>query len=559
MATFEAHLKLFKTQLSQQDQEVEAKVRVAREKRDRCEDVLPMEFNFVARTLRGLKAKIVMCVEAGNEYLQNQFLALSIKKAMKLVDLLQDKLNGFRTEKGVAKIASETTVSALRAIAVRFRVESSECAPRKGMPKNRFEYILGVDDAFGEEASYLWRMEDQPLPKVEELRRALSQTNALAPAQAVEIGAEKYAERIFDFVADKCSHLLNHSAVSVLAANRKKALAEGRPDPIPGLMQRSLEKSTLLLPLDLEKLQGQSSSIRDILIIGVGEVDDEPKRRAQKIEENHKLLRDYLPEVEREHTTIAHTEDAYRITITRYKAIFPLGVIRGIEDLRRAYHEHVLPPSHIDREQLFDITDPLPEEPAHVAALKVVSLALMKCFAVEGQDGKPVYVLEHVKLNAGGSYFKPAPELDRICLQSYDDRDKLPGKQGKFYSLVEELSKDYFERMRDGIAAELARRAQASDFLPKFLAEAEEREREFLAIVKGASQGLKDKVMRGPRDFGGPSIKSFNKMITGNYYRREARFFGAIVKNQEFLSAKMKKEGKNLIEILLSTDESFGI
>lgn len=548
LAAFAASFKSFKDKLVQASQTCAEESDRAREQKERAEAHLPAENSFVGR-VRGFKGKARAFVQASNDHLLATCSADAVSQAMELIDELVTTLQNYGKEKGLAQQASESLADQLLALARAYRLEAAECRPGRNMARKRFDYILGVDDTGGDDDPYFWHAENDSLPKADALLREIASNSDLKPALLATLAPDQYADRLFKFVGEKCQTILTYSAMAVLAANKEKALKKGEPDPTYGLIQRALGRSTLLLPLRQEELVLEPQSIRDIMVIGIGSAETDGKQRARAVEENKKILRESLPEDVREYTNIAHTEEPYCITVTRYKAIFPLHAIQGMEELRRAYDESVLPPSHIDRRSLFNLDDPLPQENTHHLALKLLTLSMMKCFGI----------IEHRKERSGGSYFKPAKELDAVCLDSYDDRNKLPGKPGKFYALVDEISRRHFDDLRAGIENEIRRRAAVPGFLPVFFAEAKDRETEFRARVENVATGLRKEVILLPGEHGDREVKGlFNKTVTGRYYRRQADFLREIERKHDYIEERIKK-GDQLIDILLDRDAGFKI
>jgi len=265
-------------------------------------------------------------------------------------------------------------------------------------------------------------------------------------------------------------------------------LEKRKKGTIVDILTQAMRNSSLLLPIDDDKLAAKQNLLAEFTVIG-GENGDELKA----------LLNDRIPASPHVQNLWASTGDKYRITICNYFAAVPLHLLKDIRETRSAYLERLYPPAHTNVEFLFELPDVLPESFVENRTLRLLSLAMLEAAGL----------IIRKKQRDGTKFYKMDPKvMGREVIVGEEDL-KLPGKPGKFYSLYEEVCKD--ETLQEKLEQALIELNQEHGFYEKLLEDMEKTYNEF-----------KDKL----------EAKNFTKTITGNLYYQQAAFYREMLKNK---------------------------
>lgn len=412
-----------------------------------------------------------------------------------------------------------------------------------------FEYYLGIGkDDKGEPAYEPWTHSAAPTPEA-----LLERLRTLRPVlQDAETGknvafadAGSFREWPVESVVRAILGFVSKEMESILKCSVQKALGlreEMEPGAYSHIVGLALSNTRTLLPLKSHQHAVHAKLIRDFCVYGMGFIE------ADQAERERKELESRLPSSSPLQHMAATTQNPYRISFTRFFGIFPAFNIAGIEEMRALYNDRVRPPSHIDRNMLFCLEDLLAPDAEENRALKLLTLAMLDCFEL----------IKHKPRQAGGGkYFEPDASLLHACLPSWDIEQRLPGTPGKFYSLADEIVR--YPKLLDAIQAALVERIGQPEIWKSFFASVEMRMNDFDRIVdnvrNGVDQEFADVGARGEAR----SIKTvFNKINTGNLYRRQADFLRVIVQRRANLEAICPR-GKDLVPLLLEHGKGFTI
>ncbi len=539
LATFIATLAEFANTLTRMTAIAHTVQTDAESRKHAARDRFPAQSTMLGRMTGRMRACARTFVDAANVLIDAELTVKALQQTVDLFAALRKNLEELVAEHGQTQTKEQRLASTLEAIANGLAAESMTHMPTRGSTRRRFEFVLGVDDLSEGENPYFWFLAEHPVPTADQLWSQAKLDEQLGVAAARTLVPHDYVARLQNFVADKCRSILSQSVIEVIKQNQEKARKENKDNPTPGLFKRALSRSTLLLPLRNEVIGlNRERSIKEFVIAGIGQPVNKEIAMVTQAENDQDFFEKALPDHEKEKVKVTFTSDPYQISFTRYLAIFPLHAVGGMADLRHAYNERVLPPSHIDRKDIFKLVDPLPEDEAHQGALKLLALSLMDCFGL----------IRHIHKEEGGSYFLPAESLWPSCQDRYDIEDKMPGTPGKFYSLVEQLSMPHWEPLRRAMRAELTRLAGAAELPACFFDEAKMLGARFQAQAESSAKGLADANAELP----------FNKMVTGRYYRREADFFNHLARHRPAIE-KQLTSGRNLMDILFDRREGFAI
>jgi hypothetical protein len=378
----------------------------------------------------------------------------------------------------------------------RAALRSAELRQRKSL----FEVYVGDQGPNGEDVT--WHYVGAPPPKAAEIFPEFWQ--GLGSESLAELGqkSRQTVRQLFlGFAQKKCSPVKDVAVMDIM-----RTLQERNPEEVREVVETALENATLLLPLDHSQQSGRDQYLRKFTVIGASPLSSDDKAK--------NFLSQFLPSHEETKNLWAETGDIHRINFCVYFAVFPLYNIAYLADVRDAYLERVLPPSHSDRNFAFVLQDPIPEHPAQEKVLRLLTLAMLDA----------VHLIHHERMRPGKSRFRFDPWV-RTEVKGLEEEDlELPGA-GKFYLLLPAIAKD--DARIDTIEALLRKRAMDPAISTQVLRESIRHQKDkFEGRIRGARAGLQK-----------PVADSFSHMISGRLYQRQVDFLRAILKDDTLQSA----------------------
>lgn len=348
--------------------------------------------------------------------------------------------------------------------------------------KSLFEIYVGVITE--DEKDVIYVREEKPLPSASTDFGEFLKANKITDRNSLnELNAKRLDAMFMEYSRQRLKPATDVSVLEVLEELEKK-----KEGTITGIMQQAMRNSSLLLPIDNDKLAGKENLLAEFTVIG-----------GQNREALANLLKDVIPKNPQVQNLWASTGDKHRITICNYFAVVPLHLLKDIREIRSSYLERIYPPAHTDVNFEFKLKDVLPESYIEVHTLKLLSLAILDSVGlikrVQRRDGSKFYCLD-------------AQVIGRENFVDEEDL-QLPGKPGKFYSLYEEVCKD--TTLQDKLEQTLLTLDRQNQFHELLMESMKSRLEEFRANI---------------------NTKEFHKMITGNIYYQQAAFYRDMLKNK---------------------------
>lgn len=542
---FRAHLEFCIRKLNELAKEANEAEKDLNAEIERALEQLPVELK-VFRIPGQFRSRARNYARLVDERLQNGFRALAVRAA---AEVCNDLFGG--------QHAAGKTAEKLSGLAAEYQIQADSWNPARLRGANKFESVIGVDEApKGTAINYFEKTNSNRVssrvPEAAELRRDLpDECNPLSK----KLGKDPVivAQDLFQWVFQKLAFVRDLTALDALEVRAE--INRGTPtEEVESVIKRALQRATLLLPLREGLLNQNGRCIKEHLVIGVGVSPSLPETQHDgAFNASVGKISSVIPSTELNWAQFTLTTEPNLITITHYKAVFPLHAINGVADLRRAYESRFLPPSHIDRRQLFMLDDPMPQSDTHPLALKVLTLAMLPFVHLIWQERRA---------QESGKYFAHSPDLSHELLATYDAETHFPGLPGKFYSLVDELSREHFRSLlreiERALLAKAASFASQPDQLAAFFEDVRSQRDKFQKLVDNMAGDAR-------HDFlsieGTGRIKGqFNRMVTGHYYRRQADFLRRVHADRERLARRItESDGKNLIGLLLEPSEGLKI
>ena len=222
--------------------------------------------------------------------------------------------------------------------------------------------------------------------------------------------------------------------LSVLEVLRE--LERRKEGTISEVITQAVKNSSLLLPIDDDKLAGKQRFLVEFAVIG-----GEDRNELQT------LLEDRIPTSPYVHLW-ASTGDKYRITICNYFGAIPLYMIEYLKDIRSYYLKAgYSPPPYTDRHFLLGLPDIIPDNDPEANALKLLSLAILR---VNETPQEKRFALEQEALivrrrQRDGS---ACHRIDPIVFRSETASEDQLWLPDGFYQLYERICKDAQLRKR---------------------------------------------------------------------------------------------------------------
>jgi len=348
--------------------------------------------------------------------------------------------------------------------------------------KSLFEIYVGV--LTEDERDVTFVRGEQVLPSASDDFKEFFKANKITDRDSLdEFNTNQLQEMFMRYARQRLKPATDVSVLEVLQELEKR-----KEGTIADTMTQAVRNSSLLLPIDDDKLAAKQNLLAEFTVIG-GENSDELAT----------ILKNHIPQSTQVQNLWASTGDKYRITICNYFAAIPLHVLKDTREIRSAYLERIYPPAHVSKNFVFELPDILPESYVETRTLRLLSLIML------GAAG----LITRVQRRNGTKYYRMDPKVMGKDAFVDEEELQLPGKPGKFYSLYEEVCKD--DALQERLEQALLKLDQEPGFYEKLLEDMEKTYNEF-----------KDKL----------KAKDFHKMITGNLYYQQAAFYRDMLKNR---------------------------
>lgn len=347
--------------------------------------------------------------------------------------------------------------------------------------KSLFEIYVGV--LTEDDKDIIFVRDGQAVPSARDDFKEFLKANKITDRASLDEFKTNQLQEIFmQYARQRLKPATDVSVLEVL-----QELENRKEGTIANTLTQAMRNSSLLLPIDNDKLAAKQNMLAEFTVIG-GENRDELAT----------LLKDRIPASPHVQNLWASTGDKYRITLCNYFAAIPLHVLKDIREIRSTYLERILPPAHTNKNFEFELTDVLPQNHVEVYTLKLLSLSMLKTAGLIERKGP-----------SGAKFYKMDPKV--IGKSTFVDEEELllPGKPGKFYSLYEEVCKDI--NLQKQLEQALLKLDEQQGLHEKLLEDMEQTYNDF-----------KDKL----------KTKDFHKMITGNIYYQQATFYREMLKNR---------------------------
>jgi len=346
--------------------------------------------------------------------------------------------------------------------------------------KSSFEIYIGIVTEDDKEVTLVRK--ELPRPSASEDLKELLNANKITDRDSLnELNTKQLHDVFMEYARKKLKPATDISVLEVLEDLGKK-----KEDALGELITQAMRNSSLLLPIDDDKLAAKQDLLAEFTVIG-GENRDELAG----------LLKDFIPHNTSVQNLWASTGDRYRITICNYFAAIPLHLLKDIKEIRAPYLERIYPPAHTDVGFEFRLEDALPESFVEVRTLKLLSLAMLPS----------VGLITRIQRRDGSKFYRLDPRV--MGEETYVDEEdlQLPGKPGKFYSLYDEVCKD--ADLQERLEKALLRLEQQPGFHEKLMEDTKKRLDEFRSILEN---------------------KEFHKMRVGNFFYQQLSFHRDVLK-----------------------------
>ncbi len=413
-----------------------------------------------------------------------------LNRATALADTWKEEAVGREKQLAKHKDALREIAESLENLRLRLQAQSERLTVANMLKeKPMLEIYVGVEESGSREGSTVGTfLVQQGCDKcteatAEDFAEFRKRNEIDSPAWFVDRNHGDPESLLLDFAYDKVRPATELSVSQVL-----KTLDEKESGAIARLTEQAVRYSSQMLPIDENLLTGHADVITEFTAVG-GVADDPSVRDA--------ILAN-LPQsrVSNVQNVWAETGDPYRLTFANYFSVIPLYVLTGIEEARDKYLMRVRPPAHTDKRFEFPLVDILPGDSVQIEVLKILSLSTLKSADLVQwlELDKPIGNRRH--------YYR----LNPAVFEAVDEGELvMPGIEGKFYSMYEQLCRDAHAPMRKRLRQTLLDVSHK----PEFSSDAVRQE------IRETYDRFKDILKE----------QTFNKTITGMLYRQQMVYF----------------------------------